>query len=157
MNQKSRQNAKNSIEKDFSKLMNNGNLGFDYRSNVNNVTFKPIIDQINEIFYIKTYYSPFNTKVSGFVNSNLLKQEIEQIFQQGLSEVKYDNPFRNAKIEATENQSNEKAMRLRLLKRKKENLKRENSLKMSKQNWRTLSKIKKLKPWLILAENNVTT
>ena len=146
MNQKSRQNAKNSIEKDFSKLMNNGNLGFDYRSNVNNVTFKPIIDQINEIFYIKKYYGPFDTKVSGFLNSNLLRQEIEQIFQQGLSEVKYDNSFRNAKIKATENQNKEKAMRLRLLKRKKENLKTENSLKISKQNWRTLSKIKKLKP-----------
>ena len=37
-------------------------------------------------------------------------------------------------------------MRLRLLKRKKENLKRESSLQISKQNWRTLSKIKKLKP-----------
>ena len=98
MNQKSRQNAKNSIEKDFSKLMNNGNLGFDYRSNVTNVTFKPIIDQINEIFYIKKYYSPFDTKVSGFVNSNLLKQEIEQIFQQGLSEVKYDNKSEKRKL-----------------------------------------------------------
>ena len=33
MNQKSRQEAKNSIEKDFYKLMNNSNFGYDCRNN----------------------------------------------------------------------------------------------------------------------------
>ena len=67
VNQKSRQNAKYVIKKDFLKLMKNANFGFYCRNNANNVTFEPIIDKINEIFYIKKYYSPFDTKVSGFV------------------------------------------------------------------------------------------
>ena len=55
MNQKSRQNAKNNIEKDFYKLMNNANFGFDCRNNANNTKFEPIINKINEISYIKKY------------------------------------------------------------------------------------------------------
>ena len=82
--------------------MNNANFGFDCR---NNVTFEPIIDEINEIFYIKKYYSPFDTKVSHFVNSDLVKQEIEQIFPQRLAEVKYYDPFTNTKITAIGNQN----------------------------------------------------
>ena len=36
INQKSRQNAKNAIKKDFYKLMNNANFGFDCRNSSNN-------------------------------------------------------------------------------------------------------------------------
>ena len=53
MNQKSRQNAKTAIEKDFFKLMKNAYFGFDCRNSANNVKFEPIIDEINEITYIK--------------------------------------------------------------------------------------------------------
>ena len=53
MNRKSRQNTKNAIEKDFFKLTNNSNFGFDCKNNASNVTFEPIIDEINEISYIK--------------------------------------------------------------------------------------------------------
>ena len=132
MDQKFRQIAKNAIEKDLFKLMNNANFGFDCRNNANNVIFEPIIDEINETSNIQRYYSPFDIKVSGFTNKDLLKQEIEQTFQQRLAEVKHDNPFRNAKITTTENQNKDNAMRWRLLKRKKENLKKESSLKMWK-------------------------
>ena len=55
MNQKSRQNAKNAIEEDFFKLINNTNFGYGCRNNANNVTFQPIIGKINEISYIKKY------------------------------------------------------------------------------------------------------
>ena len=61
------------LKKTFFKLMNNANFGFYYRNNGNNVTFEAIIDEINKISYIKKYYSPFDTNVSGFVNSDLLK------------------------------------------------------------------------------------
>ena len=43
MNQKSRQEAKNSIEKDFYKLMNNSNFGYDCRNNLDNCQFVPIL------------------------------------------------------------------------------------------------------------------
>ena len=87
--------------------MNNANFGFDCRNNINNAKFVPIIDEINEIFYIKKYYNLFYPKVLSFVNSNLLGQEIKQSFQQQLAEVKYNHPFRNARITALENQNRE--------------------------------------------------
>ena len=124
--------------------MNNANFGFNCKNNDDNVTFEPIIDETNETSYIKKYYSSFDTKVSGFVNSDLLEEDTEQTFQQRLAEVKYNNHFRNARITAIENQNKDECDALKPLKRKKENLKGEYSLEMLKQNWTTLSKIKKL-------------
>ena len=49
MNQRSRQNAKNSIDKDFYKLMNNANFGYHCRNNLDNCQFIPIFDEINEV------------------------------------------------------------------------------------------------------------
>ena len=82
MNQKSRQNAKNSIEKDFYKLMNNANFGFDCRNNANNLKFEQLIDEINELTYIKKYYNLFDNKISGFVNREILEKNINQEFDQ---------------------------------------------------------------------------
>ena len=47
MNQRFRQNAKNDIKKNFCKLMNNANFGFDCRNNENNLKFEPLIDEID--------------------------------------------------------------------------------------------------------------
>ena len=74
MNQQSRQNAKNAIEKVFFKLMNNANFGFDCRNNAKNRKFERIIDEINEISCIKKYNNHFDNKVSEFVNSDMLEQ-----------------------------------------------------------------------------------
>ena len=87
MNQKSRQNAKNAIEKDFFKIMNNANFGFDCRNSVDNAKFEPIIDEINEITYIKKYYNLFDNKLSNFVNSDVLEQQVEHNFQQQIAYV----------------------------------------------------------------------
>ena len=84
MNQNCKQNAKNAIEKDFYKLMNNANFGFDYRNIVNNVKFAPIIDEISEISYLKKHYDLHDPKISSFVTSNLSEQEIEQISNSSL-------------------------------------------------------------------------
>lgn len=86
----------NAIKNDFFKLMNNTNFGYDCRNNENNAKFEPIIDEVNEITYIKKYYNSFDSKISNFVNSDVLEQETEQNFQQQI--VKHDNQFRFAKI-----------------------------------------------------------
>ena len=87
MNQTSRQNAKNNIEKDFFNLMNNANFGFDCRNNANNSKFEPIIDEMNEITYIKKYYNLFDKRVDKFVRSEILEQQINSEYEQAVAEV----------------------------------------------------------------------
>ena len=59
-NQKSRQKASTSIERDFFKLLNNSNLGIDCRNNIDNCILELLNDDINEISYIKKFTSIFN-------------------------------------------------------------------------------------------------
>ena len=118
MNQKSRQNAKNAIEKDLFKLINKANFGFDCRNNAKNTKFKTIIDVINEMSYIKKYYNIFDQKVSEFVNSDVLKHQIEQDFQQQIANVKHDDPFRSGRINSVKYQNKEDLDALECLKNK---------------------------------------
>ena len=74
MNQKSRQSAKNDIENFFYNLMNNANFGFDCRNNANNAKFEPLVDEINELTYIKKYHNLFDSKISNFVSSEILEK-----------------------------------------------------------------------------------
>ena len=104
VNPKSRQNVKNTIKKHFFKLMNNTNFGYDCR---NNAKFEPIIDEVNKRTYVKKYYDLLNSKISNFLNNDLLEQEIEQIFQQQIANVKRDDPFRFAKINSIKNHNRE--------------------------------------------------
>ena len=90
MNQKSRQN---SIEKGFYKLMNNSNFGYDCRNNLDNCQFVPIFDELKEITYLKRYYSYFDSKVSSFLSSDLIKQEIEQKYNDMKMKLPKDDKF----------------------------------------------------------------
>ena len=78
MNQKLRQESKNSVEKGFYKLMNNSNFGYDCRNNIDNCKFVPILVEYSEITFINRYHNIFDQKVSQFVTSDLLKQQIEE-------------------------------------------------------------------------------
>ena len=117
-NQRKRRDAKSSIEKDFYKLMNNANFGNDCRDNRNNTKFQPIVNEIEEITYIKKYYNLFDSSVSKFVNSDILERQINQEFEQNLSTVKFDDPFRAVKIKSLESVKNEKMDALNCLKEK---------------------------------------
>ena len=57
MNEKSKHLSKNSVEKDFHKLMNNSNFGYDCRNNLDNCKFVPIFDELGEITYINRYHN----------------------------------------------------------------------------------------------------
>ena len=73
VNQKSRQESKNDIEKDFYKLMNNSNFGYDCRNNLDNCKFVPIFDELKELTYIERYHNIFDPKISEFVTADLIK------------------------------------------------------------------------------------
>ena len=61
--------------------MNNANVSYDSRNNANNTKFQLIIDEKNEITYEK-YCNLFDSKVSKFVKSDILEQQINQEFEQ---------------------------------------------------------------------------
>ena len=98
MNQKFRQEAKNSIEKDFYKLMNNCNFAYDCRNNLENCQFIPIFDELKEITYLKQYYNYFDSKVSSFVTADLIKPEVEEKYNDLKMKLPKDDKFCEIKI-----------------------------------------------------------
>ena len=99
MNQKSRQESKDSVKKDFYKLMNNSNFGYDCRNNIDNCKFVPIFDEYNEITFINRYHNIFDQKVSQFVTSDLLKQQIEEKFNDKLMKLDPNDRFYEIKLQ----------------------------------------------------------
>ena len=124
MNQYSRQNAKNDIEKNFYKLMNNSNFGFDCRNNANNLKFEPLINEIEELSYIKKYHNLFDEKVKQFVSSNILEQKINQDFEQEMSEIKENDQFKDIRITELKNRRDENFDALELFKKKEKRMKK---------------------------------
>ena len=127
MNQYSRQNAKNDIEKNFYKLMNNSNFGFDCRNNANNLRFEPLLNETEELSYIKRYHSLYDEKVKQFVSSEVLEKKIKQDFDQELSEIKDDDQFKNIKINEITNRKEENLDVLECLKKKEKRSKKTES------------------------------
>ena len=98
-NQKSRQQSKNSAEKDFHKLMNTSNFGYDCRNNIDNCKFVPIFEQYKEITFINRYHNIFDEKVSKFVTSDLLKSQIEEEYNDKLMKLDKDDKFYEIKLQ----------------------------------------------------------
>ena len=99
MNQKSRQQSKNSVEKDFYKLMNNSNFGYDCRNNLDNCKFVPIFDEYKEITFINRYHNIFDSKVSQFVTSDLLKADVEEKYNDILLKLDKEDRFYEIKLQ----------------------------------------------------------
>ena len=113
MHQKSRQNPKNFVEKEFYKSMNNSNFGYDCRNNLDNCQFVPIFDELKEIKYIKKYYNFFDPEVSKFVTSDLIAQEIEEKYNDDMIKVSKEYKLYKIKKSAADT---EKAQALESLK-----------------------------------------
>ena len=106
MNQKSRQLSKNDIEKKrhFFKLINNSNFGHDCRNNLGNYKFSTIFDELGEITYINRYHNIFDEKVSDFVTTDLVKQNIEEKSNDKLMKLDKEDQFYNIKLETIKNE-----------------------------------------------------
>ena len=114
MNQKSRQKSKNDVEKDFFKLMNNSNFGYDCRNNIDICKFVSIFDEMKELTFVNRYRNTFDQKVKNFVTPDLLKQKAEEEFNEKLTKLDQEDKFykikfqtfqedRKSSIEAAEN------------------------------------------------------
>ena len=99
MNQRSRQLSKNDFKKDFFKLMSNSSFGYDCRKNLDNCKFMPIFDELGEITYVNRYHNIFDQKVSEFVTTDIVKQNIEKKFDDKLVKLEKEHQFDNIKLE----------------------------------------------------------
>ena len=82
MNQKARQTASSSVEKDFYKLLNNSNSDIDCTNNIDNCYLDPTYNDFLEILYIKNFSTIFgNDAFRDFFSPNIFREQITQIFQ----------------------------------------------------------------------------
>ena len=107
MNQKARQEASDKVEPFFFKLLNNANFGYDCRNNLDNCKFEPINDEINELSFIKCYYrNLYDRNLQPFITSRILKEKIDERFNNERQKVKETGKFYAAKIRSIENRKN---------------------------------------------------
>ena len=93
MNQKSRQKAKSSVERDFFKLLNNSHFGIDCRNNIDNCILEPLYNDFTEISYIKKFTTIINEDTfRNFSSPALLREEIIQTFQSKIFALNKDEP-----------------------------------------------------------------
>ena len=127
-NQNARQKAKNNVEKDFYKLLNNSDFGYDCRNNIDNCTFVPIFDELQDVSYLKKYYSYFNPAIKDFVSEDVILEEINQNYLDRLNKLKSTDRFYLVKKASIEENWKTELEALESYKKKKRTSKKRKSL-----------------------------
>ena len=100
MNQKLRQKATSSVERDFFKLLNNSNFGIDSRNNIDNCILEPLYDDLNEISYIKKFTTIFSDDTfRDFFSPFHMREKIIQTFQSKIFALNKEDPTYQARKE----------------------------------------------------------
>ena len=128
MNQKSRQESKTNVEKDFYKLMNNSNFGSDCRNNADNVDFVPIFDEINEVYSLQKYYSLIDPKIKNFISGKIVEDYVNDKFTQQFHKLDKNDPFYDVKLASLKQEEKEGLEAAKLLDEKKKKMKRRSTL-----------------------------
>ena len=103
MNQKARQEAPDKVESDFCKLLNNSNFGYDCRNNLDNLTFQPIRDELNELNFTKKYHSNlYNPSIKKFITSQVIEDDIKERYNNDMQKIKPDDKFYTSKVKNIE-------------------------------------------------------
>ena len=84
--------------------MNNSNFGYDCRNNLDNCKFVTIFDEYREVDFINRYHNLFDSKVRQFITGDLLKQDIEEKFNDKLSKLNKEDRFYEIKLQAIKNE-----------------------------------------------------
>ena len=104
-NQKAKQKAISSVEKDFYKLLNNSNFGIDCRNNIDNCILEALYDEFTEILYIEKFTKIYNGDTfRNFFSPSLLREEITQAFQSTIFVLNKDKPTYEARKKYYERQ-----------------------------------------------------
>ena len=94
MNQDARKAAEAKVEKDFHKLLNNSNFGYDCRKNINSCNLELLYDGVEEVKYIKKYTDIFtNYKLKEFFTGDALKEQIEKEIDEKINEYEVNDEF----------------------------------------------------------------
>ena len=78
--------------------MNNSNFGYDCSNNLDNCQFIPMFDELKEVTYLKRCYNFFDQKVSKFVTTDLIKQEIDEKYNDSIMKLSKDDKFYEIKL-----------------------------------------------------------
>ena len=62
---------------------------------------------MNEVTYLKKYYSLFDQKISKFVLSDLMEQGAEEQYNDAMQRISKDDPFQEIKMAEVNNRRNE--------------------------------------------------
>ena len=73
--------------------MNNSTFGYGCHNNLDNCKFVLIFDELKELTYIETYHNIFDPKISEFVMSKLIKQNIEATYNDELIKLDTEDKF----------------------------------------------------------------
>ena len=114
------------IESDFCKLLNYANFGYDCRNNLHNCKFEPVNYGINELSFIKRYYSNlYDRNIQPFITSRVLKEEMDERFNNERQKIKETNKFYAAKIRSIENRKKAENEALERFKEREKNTTKE--------------------------------
>ena len=93
MDQKSRQKATSSVQKDFYRLLNNSNFGINCRKNIDNCYLEPLYDDFSGMSYIKNFTTISNDDTFRiFFSPCLLRQEIRTTYDAKIFALNKEEP-----------------------------------------------------------------
>ena len=94
MNQDARKMAETKVEKDFYKLLNNSNFGYDCRNNMGNCNIELLYDGAEEVKFIKKYTDIFTDyKLREFFTEHALREQIEWEIEEKINEYDVDDEY----------------------------------------------------------------
>ena len=104
MNQKGRQKATSSVERDFYKFLNNSNFGIDCRNNIDNCILEALYDEVAEISNIKKFCTIFSSNTyKNFFSPTVLQEEIHSQYNTKLLSLDKNDPIYEARKEYFKN------------------------------------------------------
>ena len=124
MNQVVHQNAQ--TDKDFYKLMNNANFGYDCRNNADNCYFSLIYDEIDELSFANFI---FDQGISDFVSSEILESQIEEEYLNEIANLDPNDAYFEARKSSLEIQKKKEIDLLFSMKKSRQKKTQKNSIK----------------------------
>ena len=81
------------MEKNFYKLMNNANFGYDCRNNFDNCYFTPVIHEIEEMAYVRKHQSIYDPDISSYFSTDHLQNQINEDFDDKVAKLNRNDEF----------------------------------------------------------------